>query len=44
MTERDEENLMTDPPENTGGGNKAELDGAEEAAKATDPPSNDGGN
>src|ERR671936_155396 len=45
MAEREnEEQQMTDPPENTGGDTRAELDGAEENAKATDPPSNDGGN
>jgi len=44
MSERENEQLI-DPPENQGGGGKAELDGAEEsAAAAIDPPSNDGGN
>jgi hypothetical protein len=43
MSERENEQLI-DPPENQGGGGKAELDGAEESAAAIDPPSNDGGN
>jgi len=42
-TERDESAI--DPPDNSGGGGKAEMDSpADEAAAAPiDPPSNDGG-
>lgn len=40
-TEKDEQ--MVDPPENQGGGGKAEMDSTEAEAAAVDPPSNDGG-
>ncbi len=41
MTDRDDEN-MVDPPENQGGGGKAEPDSSE-ASRTADPPSTDGG-
>jgi hypothetical protein len=41
--EREDTNIV-DPPENTGGGGKVELDAPEETAAAVDPPSNAGGN
>jgi len=49
MPDRDRENdeNFVDPPENQGGGGKAEeldLDSTEGDSRTVDPPSNDGGN
>lgn len=43
MSERENEEQMIDPPENQGGGGKAEMDSPAEESAAIDPPSNDGG-
>ena len=47
MPDRENDENFVDPPENQGGGGKAEemdLDGTEGGSRAVDPPSNDGGN
>lgn len=41
-TERDPDK-MADPPDNTGGGGRADLDSTDDAEKQADPPDNTGG-
>ena len=44
MTDRESDANVIDPPENTGGGGKAEADApTDDAAAAIDPPENTGG-